>query len=101
MSKAGRTRDELVKNFGTWPVRQSEDPHMSTTGASASTGISVAPVLSETMRASVERASSLPTSVSQASLLAENRDRWYNIGPGGSGAPTLAGTEVKESDNEV
>ena len=101
MSKAGRTRDELVKNFGTGPVPQSEDPHMSTTGAIAPTGISVAPVLSETMGASAERASSLPTSAEQATLLAENRDRWYNIGPGGRDAPTLAGTAVKESDNEL
>jgi hypothetical protein len=38
----------------------------------------------------------LPESVSAAQIATENRDRWYNIGPGDR-AP-LAGTTVPEND---
>ena len=94
-------KDELFKQFGTAGLPDSSsDPNINnTTGARASfpTGEpSTLPSLFAGEHTAGE--SNLPEQVSQATILADNRQRWGNIGPGDR-AP-FAGTTVPEADNE-
>ncbi len=99
-----KTRDELFQYFGTAGLPESSsDPNINnTTGARASfpTGEpSTLPSLFAGEHTAGE--SNLPEQVSQSTIASENVSLWHNIGPGDSNAPTLAGTTVEESDNEV
>jgi hypothetical protein len=104
MENKMKTRDELIKNFGTAGLPASSgDPNINdTTGARASFPSGEPSTLPSLFAGEYSAPpSNLPEQVSQATIASENRERWHNIGPGDSNAPTLAGTTVEESDNEV
>jgi hypothetical protein len=101
------TGDELYRDFSESTAPENSfpsaaEPVSGTTGARQPLEESVSPFPNIATEYS-PRPSNLPQSVSQRQILAENRDRWGNIGPADSpaSAPSLAGTQVVENDNEV
>ncbi|MGA8762489.1 MAG: hypothetical protein WB562_06330 [Candidatus Sulfotelmatobacter sp.] len=93
-----KTNDELITNFGSGQAPTSDDPHMTTTAAVRPTRERTFPFSGEPDEYLHQSASNLPMSVDQQTILAENRQRWGNIGPADSphSAPTLAGTQGVE-----
>lgn len=91
-------KDELIQDFGSEGLGTSADPNINNTvGARQATGENTAPFrgpISEYKQPE----SRLPMSISQSEIASKART-YTNIGPGGSDAPSLAGTKVQESDN--
>jgi hypothetical protein len=91
-----KTNDELVKNF-------SEKMDAKVDAEESAPKSLKATLFGDQAFEYTAAPSNLPMQVSQRQILAENRDRWGNIGPADSpaSAPSLAGTQVVENDNEV
>jgi hypothetical protein len=96
-------KDELHKNFSQAGAPANSfpgaaEPNFNTHPASQRTGVITAP-FRESVTEYTPPPTNLPESVS-ASQMARRSLEYHNLGPGGSSAPLLGGTQVVEGDNQ-